>query len=94
MDKIHKIRKQIDRIDMVMITALAERMALMIDIGEHKKEHNIPVFQEARELEIMNRFKEVAKEQNLDENFVEEIFLSIFNEAKRIQHEIINNQEE
>ena len=90
-NKIEKIRTQIDRIDKVIITALAERMSLMPDIGQFKKEHNIPIFQEKREQQIMARLKEAAKEQDLDEKFVEEIFLSIFNEAKRIQQDIINN---
>ena len=93
-DKITKIRKQIDRIDLVIITALAERMSLMPEIAEFKKENNVPVFQEKREQEIMARLKKIAKEQDLDEDFVEEIFLSTFNEAKRIQHEIMNNSVE
>ena len=89
-----KIRKQIDRIDMVLITELAERMSLMPDIAEHKLENNIPVFQEKREQEIMDRLKKIATDHNLNEDFVEEIFLSIFNEAKRIQHEVMNNKPE
>ena len=93
-DKVDKIRKQIDRIDMVLITALAERMSLMPEIAEHKKEHNIPIFQEKREQEIMIKLKKIAKDYELNDEFVEEIFLSIFNESKRIQHEVMNNREE
>lgn len=93
-DKIQKIRSQIDRIDKVIITALAERMSLMPEIGLYKKEYNIPIFQEKREQEIMARLKKISKELDLEESFVEEIFLSIFNEAKRIQHETINNSDE
>jgi chorismate mutase len=89
-DVISKMRKQIDRIDLVIITALAERMSLMPDIAKDKQEHNIPVFQEKREQEIMERLKRIAKEYELNEEFVEEIFLTIFNEAKRIQHEYMN----
>ncbi|MBU0614828.1 MAG: chorismate mutase [Nanoarchaeota archaeon] len=88
-DYIKKIRKHIDRIDMVIITALAERMSLMPEIGNYKKEKNIPVFDEKREIQIMDRLKKVARENGLEESFVEEIFLSIFNEAKRIQQEYI-----
>ncbi len=89
-DKIKKIRRHIDRIDTVIITALAERMSLMPDVAEYKKNHNIPVFDEEREVEIMKKLKRIAKEHGLDEGFVEEIFLSCFNEAKRIQNEVIN----
>lgn len=93
MDKIEKIRKQIDRVDRVLITALGERMSVMPDIAEYKKEHNVPVFQEKREQEIMKRLKKMAGDYNLNGSFVEEIFLSIFNEAKRIQQEVINKSE-
>lgn len=87
---IKQIRRHIDRIDTVIITALAERMSLMPEIGEYKKRNDIPVFDENREVEIMKKLKKMAKEQGLDDGFVEEIFLSVFNEAKRIQNEIIN----
>ncbi|MCK5283111.1 MAG: chorismate mutase [Nanoarchaeota archaeon] len=93
-DKMNNVRKQIDRIDLVIITALAERMSLMPDIAEYKKKNNISVFQEKREQEIMKRLKKIANDYNLNEGFVEEFFLSVFNEAKRIQHEIINNKVE
>lgn len=89
-DKIKQIRRHIDRIDTVIITALAERMSLMPEIAEYKKKNDIPIFDEEREVEIMNKLKKIAKEQGLDEDFVEEVFLSIFNEAKRIQNEVIS----
>jgi len=90
-DKIKQIRRHIDRIDTVLITALAERMSLMPDVAEYKKKNDIPIFDEKREVEIMKNLKRIAKEQGLDESFVEEIFLSVFNESKRIQNDIISN---
>jgi chorismate mutase len=86
---LDEVRKHINRIDTVIITALAERMSLMPDIGIYKKQNSIPIFDEEREIEIMKKLKKIAKEHNLDESFVEEIFLSVFNESKRIQHETI-----
>jgi len=89
-DKIKQIRRHIDRIDTVIITALAERMSLMPDVAEYKKNNEVPIFDEKREVEIMKKLKQISKEQGLDGSFVEEIFLSTFNESKRIQNEIIN----
>lgn len=89
-DTINQLRRHIDRIDTVIITALAERMSLMPEIAEYKKENDIPIFDEKREVEIMKKLKRIAKEQGLDEGFTEEVFLSVFNEAKRIQNDIIN----
>ncbi len=90
-DKIKQIRRHIDRIDTVIITALAERMSLIPDVAEYKKNHNVPIFDEKREVEIMKNLKRIATQHGLDEGFVEEIFLSCFNEAKRIQNDIISN---
>ena len=59
-------------------------------MAEYKKKKGIPIFDEKREVEIMNKLKRIAKEQGLDESFVEEVFLSVFNEAKRIQNDIIS----
>ncbi len=89
-DKIKQIRRHIDRIDTVIITALAERMSLMPDIAEYKKKNDIPIFDEEREVEIMKKLKKISKDHGLDEGFVEEIFLSCFNESKRIQNDIIS----
>ena len=89
-EKIKDIRKHIDRIDTVLITALAERMSLIPDIGEYKKKNELPIFDEAREIEVMKGLKKIAKENGLEEGFTEEVFLSVFNEAKRIQNSIIN----
>ena len=89
-DKIKQVRRHIDRIDTVIINVLAERMSLMPEIAEYKKNNEIPIFDEAREVEIMKNLKKIGKEQGLDESFTEEIFLSLFNESKRIQNEIIS----
>jgi chorismate mutase len=89
-DKIKKIRRHIDRIDTVIITALAERMSLMPEVADYKKKNNIPIFDEAREVQIMKNLKKIASVHGLDESFVEEVFLSLFNEAKRIQNDIMN----
>jgi|TARA_B100001971_G_C18250384_1_gene577691 chorismate mutase len=89
MKEIKKARDHIDRIDTVIITALAERMSLMPEIAEYKKNHNVPIFDEAREQQIMKNLQKIAEQQGLDKSFVEEVFLSVFNESKRIQNDII-----
>ncbi|MFC1705033.1 chorismate mutase, partial [Nanoarchaeota archaeon] len=91
-ESINEIRKHIDRIDNVIINALAERMSLMPSVAEYKKENNVPITDEEREIAIMKKLKTIAKEHGLDESFVEEIFLSTFNESKRIQAEIIEKK--
>jgi chorismate mutase len=94
MDKLQSARKSIDRLDLLLITVLAERMSLMPEIGEYKHKNKIAIFDEKREVQIMKRLLDIAAEHGLDKGFVEEIFLSIFNESKRIQQETINGMKD
>ena len=89
---LEEIRKHIDRLDTALITILAERMSLMPEIAHLKKSQNLPIFQEKREQQIMKTLLMIAEEHGLDKSFVEEVFLSIFNEAKRIQHNLIDKK--
>jgi chorismate mutase len=91
-EELDGIRKHIDRIDNVIINALAERMSVMPDVAKIKKENNIPITDEAREIAIMDKLKKIAAEHGLDESFVEEVFLSMFNESKRIQADIVEKK--
>ena len=90
---LNKIRKDIERIDEVILTALAERMDLMPDLAAIKKQRKIPIFQEKQEQQTVKRLRRMAKEQELDPDFVEEIFVSIFNESKRLQNEAMRREE-
>ena len=74
---------------MVIITALAERMSLMPEIGLYKKDNDLSIFDEKREIEIMKKLKKIGRDNGLDESFIEEVFLSLFNESKRIQNDVI-----
>ena len=90
--EINTARKHIDRLDTALIAILAERMSLMPDIGEYKKKNGMPITDEKREIQIMDRLKSIAKEYGLEDGFVEEVFLSIFNEAKRIQSKVVEGK--
>ncbi len=92
-EKIKSIRKHVDRVDSILLHALAERLALMPNIAKYKHRNNIPITDERREIEMINKYKELAKKHELDPNFVEEFFLSIINESKRIQSGIIKKIE-
>ena len=78
--------------DNILITSLAERLALVGDIAKQKKKLELPIKQEQREQQIMKKLKRLGKLQGMDNGFVEEIFLSIFNEAKRIQRKVIKGK--
>ncbi len=52
---LDEIRKDIDRVDHVIRTAFAERMALAAEIAEIKRVSGAPVYQPDREKQIIDK---------------------------------------
>jgi len=86
--KIASIRKHIDRVDAILLHALAERLALIPNLAKYKYRNNLPITDEPREIEMINRYREIAKKHELDPDFIEDFFLSIINESKRIHQKL------
>lgn len=82
--ELARIREHIDRVDTIIMNALAERMNLMVDVARVKKAHELSVDSEKRDQEILTRVVQIAKEEGVDSSFAEEIYESIINESKRI----------
>jgi chorismate mutase/prephenate dehydratase len=49
------LRKKIDEIDKDLIELFGRRMAVSADIARYKKQHGLPVFDPAREREILDK---------------------------------------
>ena len=60
-------------------------MQISKEIGEYKKQHNIPVFQKERYGEIIQSALSKAKEMGLDEEFVRSIIEAIHRESVLLQ---------
>ncbi len=62
MEKLYELRKRIDEIDEQIIELLEERVRIAKEIGEIKRELNLPIRDEEREEEVFRRagkFREV-----------------------------------
>lgn len=90
MDKIKRLRDHADRIDMVLITALAERMSLIPVFAKHKKQQGITAFDHERENEILSNVERYAEVHKLDSEFVKDIFSRIIDETKAKEKEFID----
>jgi len=65
LERLHKLRKRIDEIDEQITELLEERARIAKEIGEIKKELNLPIRDEKREKEVLKRagkFKKVFEE--------------------------------
>lgn len=85
------LRDKIDKIDDNIICSLAERLKVCRNIAKVKVAHGLPVYQDKRYLEVLNKFKVRAGSVGLDEDLAESIFNAIHEESVREQTEIIKS---
>lgn len=71
---LDSLRSDIDRIDSSLIDLLAERMKISEAIGEIKEKSRLTVLQTGRWNSVLKKARMMAKEKDLDEDFITEIF--------------------
>ena len=59
-------------------------MKISYEIGQYKKENNIPIFDEKREKEVLDRKKELLENKDLSSMIID-IYNIIMNKSKDIQ---------
>jgi len=90
--KLEQLRKQIDSLDFKILDLLSQRMELVREIGEYKKENNITILQIERWAEIFESRMEKAEEMGTTPAFIESLINAIHQESIRQQSEIINTE--
>jgi chorismate mutase len=88
-ENLATLRKQIDEIDVNLIELLAKRMRVSREIGQYKKEHDMPVLQAARYDEIISKRVAQATAMEMSEEFMKAILETIHTESVRQQMEVM-----
>lgn len=86
MNSLDKYRKEIDKIDDSIIELLEQRFNLVVEIGQYKKENNLPVFDVKRESAIKKKFTTKKYQDSLSN-----IYDTILKESKTIQYDKEHN---
>ena len=81
MNLLDEARVKINEIDKKMIVLFEERMAAVLDVLKYKKEHNVPVFDENREIELIKKNLELLENEALKEYYL--IFFNGMLEASK-----------
>ncbi|MGV3706278.1 MAG: chorismate mutase [Arcticibacter sp.] len=89
-DKLAELRKQIDKIDDLLIQKIAERMGIVEKIGEYKRDNDMTILQLNRWDEIINKRAEFGKALKLDADFTTKFLELIHAESIKKQTEIMN----
>lgn len=83
------LRKNIDRVDEVLVRLLNERARCVCEIGRLKKQQGIEIYQPDREKEVLKHVKEVACEGPLGPDAIGRLFERIIDEARRLERRVI-----
>jgi chorismate mutase len=84
-ENMRVLRGQIDILDDELMHLLSKRFEVCKAIGKAKKEHNMPILQSSRFKEISEKRANQAELIGIDPKFVHDLFVSLQNEAIRLQ---------
>ncbi len=93
-DKLELLRKKINETDKTLIKTLAERMEIVKEIAQVKKERNVAVLQPDRWNEVIKKMTLISQKANLDIKFVSKLFKEVHQESIRQQEAIVNDEGE
>ena len=88
-ESLTELRSQIDKLDDQLLELLSRRMRVSRDIGQYKKEHNMPVLQTQRYEELLARRAGQAEQMGMDREFMRTVLQAIHEESIRQQMEVL-----
>lgn len=89
MEYLTKLRQEIDQIDSEIIVLFERRMKIAKKVALFKKEKGLPIYDEVREKEVIEKNIERLKDKDLIEE-LEEFYNTIFKLSKRIQKIVLD----
>ena len=84
MADIEGLRRRIDEIDQQLVKLLNERAGCALEIGQHKEARGLPIYQPAREAEVLKNVR-TGNPGPLDDGAVTRLFERIIDEARRLE---------
>jgi chorismate mutase len=83
-DAIVQLRARIDELDRQLVALLSERARCALAIGVCKEQAGLPVYQPAREAEVLQHVRD-ANRGPLDDEAMVRLFERIIDEARRLE---------
>jgi chorismate mutase len=81
---LEELRRSIDSVDQQILKLLHDRVRLVMQVGEYKRERGIPVYDPARERALLDRLCKAA-EPPLDAETIRRIFERLVDESRRLE---------
>ncbi len=90
---LEDLRRNIDRVDEVLVRLLNERARCACEVGRLKKTLGIEVYQPEREKEVLRRVCELAAlEGPLGPDAIARLFERIIDEARRLERRVVHEE--
>lgn len=89
---LKKIRKEINDIDESLLKLLKQRREKSFKIVEAKDSNRIPIRDQVRETELLNRLIAKGKELGLDSHYITQIFQTIIEDSVRLQQNYLQSE--
>lgn len=90
-ENLTELRRQIDEVDAELLSVLAKRMRISMEIGQYKKENSMPILQTARYDEIIEKGVIQGGLLGMSNDFMKKILVAIHEESVRVQMNIMGH---
>ena len=88
--KLESLRAEIDKIDAELLNILSQRMKIIAEIGEYKKQNNITILQIKRWREMIHERLDTGMKTGLSREFLLNLLELVHNESIQTQIDIMN----
>lgn len=92
-NQLEMLRDKIDTLDSYLLEIISERMDIVREIAEYKRENNLAIVQPSRWTEILESRLATGIRKQLTEKFVKELFHAVHKESIHHQTEVMLNGE-
>lgn len=86
-DRLEELRARIAEVDRRILRLVADRLALVREIGVAKRDAGLPVRSYGAEAEVMARYRDLARGLGVDDHLAERIAHQLIGAAVRLQEE-------
>ncbi len=94
MSGLEPFRRRLDQIDEQIAGLLGERFAVCREVAHYKSEHEIPMMQPDRVVEVRARYLARGAEAHLPADFTAELFELLIGATCRMEDELMGTPEE
>lgn len=89
--ELKQARLEINKLDKEIVRLLEKRFDLVREIGNYKRKHNLPIYDEDRERQVIESCLTFLENEEYSK-FIDDIYLQIMKTCKDIQNNIRTDQ--